>query len=275
MSIDDRQRRVEVARERGGVRASRPASCGCSSGIDVSSLATECVITDGWLRAARIVSRTTLELARRAGRGVSQQRVAVVDGRLAPDEDALLVEAVEQPLVEQVVRARDVRAERLELVDDASRCRRRSAPGRGRGCPPGSTRRAGPATRPLRRSIPSTTVDRAQADAPRGRPARRAPPARVRDRARRRGCGCSGDHSFGSPSTGTAKRTRTRSPGRSARGVALPSETVAVGRLQRDGDRRLLRRAGCGSRASRRRARVQRQRGAVAATLRQQARRRA
>ena len=73
-------------------------------------------MTDGWLRAARIVSRTTSS-SRERWPGRLEQLVAVVDRRLAPDEDALLVEAVQQARVEQVVRARDVDAERLELVD--------------------------------------------------------------------------------------------------------------------------------------------------------------
>ena len=86
-------------------------------------------------------------------------------------------------------------------------------------------------TRPLRRSIPPTTSTVR-------RPTLRwstwvtCPPAIVEIRAWYRS-GCSGAQSFGVPRTGIAKRTRIRSPGRSARGERLPCDTLPSGATSR------------------------------------------
>ena len=209
-------------------------------------------MTDGWLRAGEDRVAHDVELAR-ALAGRLEQLVAVVDGRLAPDEDALLVEAVQQARVEQVVRARDVHAERLELVDgvvDVGVGHRRAAAGDvllDRGA-------AQVQHAVVEAQHPVADVDGAQPDVALVDLHDCAAGAR-RDRAGVAVAGARATTAFGSPLTGTAKRTRTRSPGRSARGAALPSETVAVGRLQADGDGGLLHGRRCGSPASRRRAR--------------------
>ncbi len=111
----DRQRRVQVAGQRGGV--AHPHLRGALLVGQGRQLVGDRVRDHGRV-VARLEDRLAHDvelvgaLARRA-----QLRVAVVDRRLRPDEDPRLVEAVQQALVEQVVRARDVRPERLELVD--------------------------------------------------------------------------------------------------------------------------------------------------------------
>ena len=106
------------------LRAHRGSACvtsGRSSGRDQSSLATEWVITDGWLRAA-ITVRRTVSQARSPLHRLAQDvgaAVALPDRRLVPDQDARAVEARQQALVEQVVRARDVGAELLQVRHDA------------------------------------------------------------------------------------------------------------------------------------------------------------
>jgi hypothetical protein len=126
----DRQRRIEVAGELSGVQHPH---------LRVALLVglRRQLVGHGVRDDRRVVARGEdrgtdhVELVRALARRL-QQLVAVVDRRLVPDEDALLVEAVEQTRVEQVVRARDVHAERLELLDravDVGIGHRRPAPG--------------------------------------------------------------------------------------------------------------------------------------------------
>ena len=90
---------------------------GLLSGVGVSSLPTESMITEAWLRSPISVERSSASAAAPAGR-CPQHRIGVVDRWLCPDHDPGGVERVEQPRAEQVMGAGDVRAYRAQLGDD-------------------------------------------------------------------------------------------------------------------------------------------------------------
>ena len=116
----DRQRGVELLRPALSAPSRNSVVPSLRSAVNASSLATEWVITDGWLRAALTV-RSTWATARLRSSGIPEQVRAVValpDGRLVPHHDPRAVQPAQQPLAEHVVGARHVGAQLLELAHD-------------------------------------------------------------------------------------------------------------------------------------------------------------